>query len=68
MDPRLRDSLVWGAVGGLAFLVLIQGYELWAGRGVDALVKVGVAALVAVVAGGLNRALRRRLPERTEES
>ena len=68
MDRRRLDALVWGLVGGFAFLVLVQGYELWAGQGVDALVKVGVAAVVALAAGGLSHATRRRLPQRNERS
>jgi hypothetical protein len=46
---RRLDSAVWGLVGGLAFLVLVQGYELATGRGVAALVKVGVAVGVLAV-------------------
>ena len=68
MQGGQRDAVVWGLVGGLAFLVLVQGYELWADRGVDALVKVGVALAVAVLAGGLGRLVRRRLPPRSERS
>ncbi|MDT3433823.1 hypothetical protein [Haloarcula sp. 1CSR25-25] len=48
MDPRTKASLLWGAVGGLAFLVLVQGYELLAGTPVSISAKVGVAVAVAV--------------------
>lgn len=48
MNPRLKSALLWGGVGALAFLVLIQGYELWSGNGVDAAIKVVVALLVGV--------------------
>jgi hypothetical protein len=48
MDPRTKASLLWGAVGGLAFLVLVQGYELLAGTPVSISAKVGVAVAVTV--------------------
>jgi hypothetical protein len=63
MDPRRKEALLWGVVGGLAFLVLLQGYELLAARPVDLLVKFGVALLVAVGAGALSYATRRRLAQ-----
>jgi len=58
----LRDSLVWGVVGGLSFLVLLQGYELFSGTRVTVVAKAGVA--VAVVAGAtvLSYAVRDHLP------
>jgi hypothetical protein len=43
MEPRLKASLLWGLVGALAFLVLVQGYELLDGPGVSFLVKLAVA-------------------------
>ncbi|MHC3379159.1 hypothetical protein [Haloarcula sp. H-GB5] len=48
MDPRTKASLLWGVVGGLAFLVLIQGYELLAGAPVSVSAKTGVAMAVGV--------------------
>mgnify|MGYP006293181329 CR=1 FL=1 len=50
MDPRIKSSLLWGLIGGLSFLVLLQGYELVSTERVAWLVKFAVAA--AVVAGG----------------
>jgi len=47
--PRVKASLLWGAVGVLAFLVLLQGYELWTGYRYALAVKLGVA--VGVGAG-----------------
>ena len=49
MRPRVKASLLWGAVGVLAFLVLLQGYELWTGYRYSLGVKFGVS--VAVAAG-----------------
>jgi len=45
MDPRLRSDLLWGAIGGLSFLVLLQGYHLVGGT------FVGVGPMVAVAGG-----------------
>ncbi len=56
-----RDSLVWGVVGALAFLVALQGYELWSGRLVDPVVKFGVALAVLLGAAALSHVTRRRL-------
>jgi hypothetical protein len=49
MNPAVRDSLLWGVVGGLVFLVLLQGYHLAGGEFVSPGVIVGVAALVVAV-------------------
>jgi hypothetical protein len=54
MDPRVKSSLLWGLVGGLAFLVLLQGYELVSAERVAWLVKFAVAALVVVGASGVS--------------
>ncbi len=65
MDARTRTSLLWGLVGALTFLVLVQGYELFQSVPVGFGVKLGVAALVGLVAAGLTYAaegwLRSRL-------
>jgi hypothetical protein len=49
MDPHVEASLLWGMVALLAFLVLVQGYELLAAERVT----VGVKAVVAVLVGTL---------------
>jgi len=59
---RLKASLLWGVVGGLAFLVLLQGYELVADVRVALLVKFGVAMAVTAGATALTYAARDRLP------
>ena len=46
MDPAVKSSLLWGLVGALSFLVLIQGYHLLSGEFVGVAVMVGVAVLV----------------------
>ncbi|WP_318567300.1 hypothetical protein [Salinigranum marinum] len=53
MTPRTKSSLLWGAVGALAFLVLVQGYDLLVGLDVGFAVRFGVAALVGIAAAGL---------------
>lgn len=47
MEPRTKSSLLWGAVGALAFLALVQGYQLVT----EATVTADAMALVAVVVG-----------------
>lgn len=61
MDARRKDSLLWGVVGGLAFLVLVQGYELLADEGVALAVKAGVAAAVLAVTALAAHTLRPQL-------
>jgi len=58
----LRDSLLWGVVGGLSFLVLLQGYELVSGTRVTVAVKAGVALIVVAGATLLSYAVRDHLP------
>ncbi|RLM59757.1 hypothetical protein DVK02_03230 [Halobellus sp. Atlit-31R] len=44
---RTTSAVLWGLVGTLAFLVLVQGYRLFVGAlGLDILGAVGVAVLV----------------------
>lgn len=52
VDPAAgrRASLLWGLVGVLAFLVLVQGFELLGGESVTVAVKAGVAVAVGVAA------------------
>lgn len=63
MDPRVKASLLWGVVGGLAFLVLVQGYELATSRSVAVVVKALVATVVAAVAAVTVHLARPRLYE-----
>ena len=46
MDPATKSSLLWGAVGALSFLVLLQAYHLWRGEFVEVPVVAGVVVLV----------------------
>ncbi|PSP86029.1 hypothetical protein BRC96_00370 [Halobacteriales archaeon QS_6_64_34] len=62
MDPRTKSSLLWGVVGALAFLVLLQGYELLAGQRVTLGAKAGVAVVVAVAGTLLTYVARDHLP------
>ncbi len=58
MDAGQRASLLWGVVGGMAFLVLVQGYELLAEQGVALAIKAGVAVVVLAVTALAAHALR----------
>lgn len=43
MDRRTKSSVLWGVVGGLLYMVLIQGYVLATASDIGALVMVGMA-------------------------
>ncbi|MFD1586094.1 hypothetical protein ACFR9U_03805 [Halorientalis brevis] len=60
MNPVRKASLLWGLIGGLSFLVLLQGYELLSMERVDWLVKFGVALAVVVGAAVLSYAYQKR--------
>lgn|GEM_PF-206590 len=68
LPPAAKSSLLWGVVGALCFLVLIQGYELLTDQRISFLVKFAVAVLVGVVAGGSTYAVRGRLPAENESA
>ena len=59
-----RYDLLWGLIGGLTFLVLLQGYELLFDERVKVSVKVGVALVVAVASAVLTRWMAGRLVAR----
>jgi hypothetical protein len=60
LAPRTKASLLWGVVGALAFLVLVQGYDLAVGLDVGFASRFAVAALVGVAAAGLTHRLNPR--------
>jgi hypothetical protein len=68
LSPVVKASLLWGVVGALCFLVLIQGYELFTDQRISFLVKFGVALLVGVVAGGSTYAVQGRIPAENESA
>ncbi|WP_251329648.1 hypothetical protein [Haloplanus pelagicus] len=62
MTTQRTSSLLWGLVGTLAFLVLVQGYRLVVGPiGPGALVLGGVAVLVGAASAGLTHVLEPRM-------
>ncbi|MFB6156114.1 MAG: hypothetical protein ABEJ22_09475 [Haloferacaceae archaeon] len=62
MRARTRSSALWGAVGGLTFLTLAQGYQLAVGAlGVGLPVLLAVAVVVAVIVAALAYATEHRL-------
>ncbi|PSP44778.1 hypothetical protein BRC68_01590 [Halobacteriales archaeon QH_6_64_20] len=61
MRPRTKASLLWGIVGTMSFLVLVQGYELVGDPGTGFGVKLGVALLVGAATTLLAYAIEGRL-------
>ncbi|OVE83981.1 hypothetical protein [Natronolimnobius baerhuensis] len=47
LRPRVKSALLWGAVGFMAFLVLVQGYALVVEPLVSITQGAGIALLVA---------------------
>jgi hypothetical protein len=62
MNPRVKSAVLWGAVGLLSFLVLLQGYELLEGLRVDLSVKAGAAVVVFLATTVLTYLAQGRLP------
>ncbi len=58
---RTRRSILWGLVAAFAFLVLAQGYNLFATERITPLVMFGVAVVVGCVATALTHATARSL-------
>ncbi|UPM44008.1 hypothetical protein [Halocatena salina] len=52
MSTRYR-AFLWGVIAALAFLVLAQGYNLFAAEHITSFVMVGVAVVVGCVTGVL---------------
>ena len=61
MTPRTRGSVLWGVVGALVFLVLVQGYDLAVGLDVGFGARFAVAAVIGIVAAALAHRLAPRL-------
>lgn len=68
LDPERKSSVLWGVIGGLSFLVLIQGYHLVTGEFVGVWVMAGVAVLVGVVSGVTTHLLRPRVAQQNERA
>jgi hypothetical protein len=65
--PRTTANLLWGAIGGLSFLVLAQGYRLVATLPVGTLSLLAIGIGVGAVTGVLAYALDARL-DRSERA
>lgn len=61
MDPRTRESVLWGLVGGLFFLVLAFGFRLFDVFDVPLFVLVGVSVPVFIGGTILSHLVGRRL-------
>ncbi|EMA50751.1 MULTISPECIES: hypothetical protein [Halococcus] len=59
MHPRTKTSLLWGVIGALVFLVLVQGYTLLvvSGPAIGILAKLVVAVVVGVCGAASSYAL-----------
>jgi len=57
MRRAVKSSLLWGLVGALSFLVLVQGYQLL-DSGVDIGVMAGGAAIVGLFSAVATHLLR----------
>lgn len=60
MRPTIRASLLWGVVGGLSFLVLLQGANLLGLERTSIPVAGGVTLIVFVLVTVLTYAIDRR--------
>ncbi|MDX1745081.1 MAG: hypothetical protein R3324_04020 [Halobacteriales archaeon] len=63
-----REYVLWGVIGGLSFLVLIQGYELIAGDRIDLTLKLGLAGVVLFASTAATAAVGRRMSRRNESA
>ena len=62
MTPRAKSSLLWGAVGVLSFLVVVQGYDLFVPAFRASLgLRVGMAVAVGVLTAVLSYVLEGHL-------
>ncbi len=66
METHLKNSILWGVVGMLSFLVLLQGYHLLAGEFVGFGTMVGVAVLVCILTAVSAHLLWPKLSARNE--
>jgi hypothetical protein len=66
MNARRKSSLLWGLVGALAFLVLVQGYHLLVASVTVSPLAIGALALVVgAAAAGVTHTLEPRLNGRS---
>ncbi|MFW6434772.1 MAG: hypothetical protein ACOCY1_00170 [Halovenus sp.] len=61
MEPTVKASLLWGAVGVFTFLVGLQAYHLLGGEFVGVGVAAGSTAFVGAVTAVLTHLLRPRV-------
>ncbi|PSQ47624.1 hypothetical protein BRD19_08990 [Halobacteriales archaeon SW_7_65_23] len=68
MDPRYKSDLLWGAIGALSFLVLIQGYHLAGGAFIGVRLMASVAATVFGVSAVATHVLRPHVAQWNERT
>jgi len=67
VTPRRKAALLWGAIGGLSFLVAAQGYVLLVARlPIGTLGLLGIAVVVGLVTTVATGVLRRRLTQKEQ--
>ncbi|WP_226003937.1 hypothetical protein [Natrinema salinisoli] len=67
IDPRAKSAFLWGLVGLLSFLVLVQGYALLAEPLVTITQALALALLVGMSAGAGAYLLEPRLAARAAD-
>lgn len=65
MEPTVKSSLLWGLIGALSYLVLIQAYHLTTGQFVGIREMAGVAVAVGMISAVLVHLLRPWIRKRT---
>jgi hypothetical protein len=68
LAPRTKASVLWGVVGAMAFLVLVQGYELLFGPAISLVAKAGVTLVVTVATAGSAHVVDRSVSAGNERS
>jgi hypothetical protein len=66
MEPAVKSSLLWGLVGALAFLVLVQGYQIVAGEFVGVGPLLGATLVVWAGSAAATHLLRPRVRRRAK--
>jgi hypothetical protein len=61
MNPLVKSSLLWGAIGAFSFLVLVQGYHLFSDDFLGLTPMLVGALVVLVVTAVLAHTMRPRL-------
>ncbi len=61
MHTRTKSAVLWGLVGALSFLVLLQGYEVIVDASTPLVITAAVTVVIGVLAAGLSYVVEGRL-------